>query len=256
MQVEFHTPSKILQPFIKALMIIESDDGMVNRLLPDTSIVMAFRYKGTTYSDTEGGTALPASAVSGLRKSARFVDYSKETAALLVTFHEGGAAAFTGMPLHELFGLHVSLDHFTQRQKLDRIIGQLAEAKDHSKKFSIVEQFMITELDERQPDRLVRHAVQKIKLAKGDIRIKDLATNLSISQDAFEKRFNRTVGTSPKQFAKIVRFRNVIDTYAQAKNLTDAAYRAGYFDQSHFIKDFTVFTGEKPKEFFSTPFVR
>lgn len=256
MQVEIYTPRKVLQPFIKSFMIIESGDGAVNRLLPGTSIVMAFRYKGATYMEAEGRTPLPTSAVSGLTKSARLVDYSKETAALLVSFNEGGAAAFSDMPLYELFGLHVSLEYFTRRQKLDRVIGRLAEAKDNAKKFSIVEQFMISELDACQPDRLIACAVQKIKLANGDIRIKDLATSLSISQDAFEKRFNRTIGTSPKQFAKIVRLRNVIDTYDQAKNLTDAAQRAGYFDQAHFIKDFTVFTGEKPKDFFSTPLVR
>jgi AraC-like DNA-binding protein len=33
--------------------------------------------------------------------------------------------------------------------------------------------------------------------------------------------------------------------------LTDAAYQAGYFDQSHFIKDFRLFTGRTPKDFFS-----
>src|SRR5256885_11082496 len=55
-----------------------------------------------------------------------------------------------------------------------------------SKKFSIVEQFMISELDERQPDRLIHCAVQKIKLANGDLRIKDLVTSLSISQRSEE----------------------------------------------------------------------
>jgi AraC-like DNA-binding protein len=48
-----------------------------------------------------------------------------------------------------------------------------------------------------------------------------------------------------------VRLRTLIQTYPQAKNLTDVALGAGYFDQSHFIKDFTAFTGTTPKDFFS-----
>src|SRR3954467_3614820 len=103
-------------------MIIESDDGMVNRLLPDTSIVMAFRYRGTTYAEADGRTLLPTSAISGLTKSTRFVDYSKETAALLVSLHEGGARSFSGVPLHELFGLHVPLDNFIHRQKVEAVV--------------------------------------------------------------------------------------------------------------------------------------
>ena len=251
MKFESRIPGSLLRPFVKSFMIIESDEGMVNRILPDTSIIMAFKYKGTTSSGMEDKLSLPTSAISGLTKSSRFVDYSKETGTLLVAFTEGGARSFSAMPLHELFGLHVSLDNFIQRRKVDTVVSQLAEAKQSSQKFALIEQFMLSQLREPQSDQLIHHAVQKIKRANGDLRIKDLATSLSISQDAFEKRFNRTIGASPKQFAKIVRLRNVINTYSRTKSLTDAALRAGYFDQAHFIKDFTAFTGKTPTDFFS-----
>ena len=253
MTVEIRTPTNVLRPFIKSFMIIESDEGMVNRILPDTSIIMAFRYKGKTYSEAEGRMPLPASAVLGLTKSTRLVNYAKETAMLLVVFNEGGLPAFSGVPLHELFGLHISLDDFIHRHKVDTVAGQLAEAQHHAQQIAIVEQFLLSELHKPRTDPLIDCAVRKIKLTNGDIRIRDLAASLSISQDAFEKRFNRAIGASPKQFAKIVRLRNVINTYPQARNLTDAALRAGYFDQSHFIKDFEAFTGKTPKDFFSDP---
>lgn len=250
MKVDFYTPHNVLRPFVKNFMIIESGDGMVNRLLPDTTMVMAFKYQGETFADAEGKIPLPSSAISGLRTSARFVDYSKETAALLVGLNEGGARSFSRLPAHELFGLHVPLDYFMRGQKVDAVVGRLAEAKQNSQRFSIVEQFLISELCEPRLDPLIDCAIQQIKRTNGDLRIKDLITNLSISRDAFEKRFSRTIGTSPKQFAKIVRLKNLIKTYPQAKNFTCAALEAGYFDQAHFIKDFTTFTGTTPKAFF------
>lgn len=251
MNVEIYTPGNVLRPFIKAFMIIETDEGIVNRILPDTSVIMGFRYKGATYAEADDVTALPPSAVSGLTKAARFVGYAKDTAVLLVMLNEGGAAAFSSVPLHELFGLHVSLDNLWQRHQVEAVTEQLAEARQNAQRFAIVEQFMLSHLRGLQSDALIQRAVQTIRHINGDIRIKPLAASLSISQDAFEKRFNRIIGTSPKQFAKIVRLRNVIDTYAQAKNLTDAALRAGYFDQAHFIKDFTAFTGKTPGDYFS-----
>jgi methylphosphotriester-DNA--protein-cysteine methyltransferase len=253
MRIERHFPTDILKPFIKTFMIIESEDGMVNRILPDTSIVVAFRYKGTTFAGADGKIRLPASAVSGLTKSARFLAYSKETATLLVRFNEGGARAFSDEPLHELSGLHVSLDNLVQRRKLVEIEEQLAAAKNNSQRFSIVERFMLSELKRPRSDQLILDAVQKIKFANGDLRIKDLLTNLSISQDPFEKRFRQAIGTSPKQFAKVVRLRNLIGNYSQTKNLTDAAFTAGYYDQPHFIRDFKSFTGQTPKDFFKSP---
>lgn len=253
MRVERHIPTDILKPFIKTFMIIESEDGMVNRILPDTSIVMGFRYKGITFAGADGKTRLPASAVSGLTKSARLLSYSKETTTLLVRFNEGGATAFSDGPLHELSGLHVSLDNLIHRRKLAEIEEQLAKAKSNSQRFSIVERFMLSELKEPRSDQLILDAVQNIKFANGDIRIKDLVTDLSISQDHFEKRFRQAVGTSPKQFARIVRLRSLIGKYSQAEKLTDAAFIAGYFDQAHFIRDFKSFTGQTPKDFFKSP---
>lgn len=235
-------------------MIIESKNGMVNRLLPDTSLVMAFRLNGTvTFQDEEIETRLPASAITGLRKTSRLINYSRKSATLLVIFKEGGASAFFYDPLHELFGLHASLDYLLPRRKLEQTEEQLAEAISNRQRVDIVERFLLSELKDPESDLLIQDALSKVRSAKGNIRIKNLIEKLPISRDPFEKRFRRVTGTSPKQFANIIRLRNVIDNYSQEKNLTEAAYRAGFFDQSHFIKDFKTFTGQTPKVFFKSP---
>ncbi len=56
-------------------------------------------------------------------------------------------------------------------------------------------------------------AIQKIKLSKGDIKIKELVAGLPISRDPFEKRFRKITGTSPKHFAAITRLKSLIDNY-------------------------------------------
>jgi AraC-like DNA-binding protein len=254
MQSERYTPAEILKPFIKTFMIIESENGMENRILPDTSIVMAFRCKGSvTYSVEEIQNRLPVSVITGLRKSTRLINYSTNTTMLLVIFKEGGAAAFFNESLHELFGISLSLDNLIPYRKLAEIEEQLAEAKNNRLRIYIIERFLIAKLKTSRPDLLIFNAIQKIKSAQGDIRIKDLLTGLYISQDPFEKRFRKLIGTSPKQFASIVRMRNLIDNYSKTSSLTHTAYSAGYFDQAHFIKDFRSFTGQAPLEFFKSP---
>lgn len=247
-------PSRILKPFIKTFMIIESEDGTVNRILPETSIVMAFRLKGSVTSrEGETENQLPASVISGLRKTPRLIDYSKQSATLLVVFEEGGASAFFNDPLHELFGLHTSLDSLLPRRKLEPTEEQLAEANSHRQRIQIVENFLLSELKDPETDLLIQNAIKKVRFAEGNIRIKQLIKELPISRDPFEKRFRRITGTSPKQFATIVRLRNVIDNYSQKESFTTIAHSAGYFDQSHFIKDFKSFAGQSPKEFFESP---
>lgn len=247
MHIEKHIPVAILQPFIKSFMIIESEFPVQNQILPDTAVVMAFRLRGTVTEKDQG--LLPAAALGGLRKTYRLLSYGGNTANLLIVFREDGAAAFFKEPMHELFGGSASLDNFIRRQQLDDIREQLAAAPDNRACIDIIQRFLLTAWKQAKPDLLVQEAVRNIRQADGNLRIKELLQELHISQDAFEKRFRKITGASPKQFASIVRLRSLIGK-ADGSTLTALAYDAGYFDQAHFIKDFKSFTGKTPGEFY------
>ena len=80
MKFEEYTPAELLLPFIKVYRIIESEDEMTNRVLPNTSLAVAFRYKGqVSYISGNNQEYLPASTISGLRKSVRLIHYLKNT---------------------------------------------------------------------------------------------------------------------------------------------------------------------------------
>lgn len=247
MQIREYIPVNTLRPFIRSFLIIESEYEVRNDVLPDTSLVMAFRLKGAVNASDDG--VLAPAVLGGLRKTARSLFYAGNTANLLVVFRSAGAAAFFRMPMHELFGASVSLDHFIGRQALADISEQLMEAADRASQVDLMQQFLLRLWRQSQPDMLVRTAIQRITAHDGHLRIKELLDGLHISQDAFEKRFRKTTGASPKQFSSIVRLRSVI-TKADDTTLTEVAYNAGYFDQSHFIKDFRAFTGKTPRAFY------
>src|SRR5262245_21703697 len=80
--------------------------------------------------------------------------------------------------------------------------------------------------------------------------ISELADYCQVSVRQLERGFRRVIGTSPKVFARTVRFeqaqrRLMFDPDA---DLTELAYECGYFDQAHFIKDFKAFTGKTRSE--------
>lgn len=254
MYTNTYIPSKILAPFTKAYLIIESQDELVNRVLPDTSLVMAFRYRGkVSYTANDTNKALPASVVTGLRKSGRLIHYAADSGNILVIFKEAGATAFFDEPLHELFEDSVPLHNFDGYKHTSNLEEQLASAASHTEQIALIEQFLVSKLYNHQPDKRVTASLEKIHAANGTMKIKDLARSLYISQDAFEKRFRKIVGSSPKQFASIVRIRSIISQSPNNATLTGAAFDAGYFDQPHFNKDFKLFTGQTPMDFLRSP---
>lgn len=247
LKVERHTPAARLQPFIKDYLFIETESETDNCILPDTSLVLSVRYRGDISME---GNNLPDVILSGIRKSAKNVRYAGQSGNLLVRFTAGGAAAFFSEPLNEWVDQSLPAAFLKNYSDIRPLPDRLAACGTKEEKIVQLEQVLVSKLSNPRPDPLILLAIKKIRSAGGLIPIRQLTRELYISQDAFEKRFRQTVGTSPKQFSTIIRLRNAIHTHSNTTSLTDTALSAGYYDQAHFIKDFKGFTGQPPGQFF------
>lgn len=253
MTISEYTPSAPLQPYIKSFKIIESHDAIVNRVMPNTSFALAFRLSGKiAYVNGTGETTLPAATFTGLRKTVRIISYAPISSALIVQFNETGTSAFFKHPLYELFGESVSLDDYFPQSEISILEERLAEADTDKLKISVVENFLCSKLVDFRYDPLIVKSIASIHTHRGNLKIKTLANDLYISQDAFEKRFRRVTGASPKQFATIVKLNHIIQQCPRPVSSLDMALCNGYYDQAHFIKDFKTFTGLTPNIFFKS----
>jgi AraC-like DNA-binding protein len=61
------------------------------------------------------------------------------------------------------------------------------------------------------------------------------------------------VGITPKRFASLRRFEQAVALARTSPSLTETALAAGYYDQSHFIRDFRRFSGAAPGELLGRP---
>jgi AraC-like DNA-binding protein len=258
-------PSAALAPYIRAYEIIETQDAVTRTLLPDTCIIIGFRYAGSArlLNDERMRAPLPNVCVTGLRTSVREMHTTANSGIILAKFRAAGAAPFFREPLHQLFGATCPLrslnadvadddtaaDDATGDDAAARIRA-IVNASSDDERVARVEHFLLTRHRPIEPHAMVSAALRAIAATAGGIRVRKLAADLGVSQDSLEKHFRRIVGASPKQFATIVRLRQAVELSRQSPSLTALALDAGYYDQSHFIRDFRAITGDAPGHFF------
>jgi len=246
-------PSARLAPFVERLSIIESDVEVTRALLPELAPILGVRFAGAASLITgEQITRVPGAAFTGVQASVRNMRTHAGGGIVLAHFKPGGAAACFRAPLHELFDATIALDALVGRADAARLADRVAGAGDHAARCAMVDDALVAWLTADARDPLIGAAVAAITASHGSLRIAELAARLDVGQDALEKRFRRAVGAAPKQLATLARIKRAIALAQGGGSLVRIAHAAGYFDQSHFNRDFRAVTGSSPTQFFRT----
>lgn len=96
------------------------------------------------------------------------------------------------------------------------------------------------------PDPLCVRTAARL-LASPTASLAQLAGESGVSERQFERRFLASVGLTAKTFARIARFQRVCGLLdAAPETLAAAAIDAGYYDQSHLVRDVRAFAGRTP----------
>lgn len=251
MILETYKPTGILRNHVENYLVVKTEQAISDTIIPETSPILSFRSKGQhSYWANNIQKDLPPCAITGLRKSVKPIFLSKNTETILVKFKPCEAALFFKEPQHFFSGQSISLYDFLPRQVVLGVEEQLAKDSNNLQKISTIENFLLSLFRNNRSNNLIKAAVQKIVLSNGTMKIEELASILNISLDAFEKQFRKIAGTSPKKFSSIVRLTSLITKKCNNHSLSEIAYDYGYFDQSHFTKDFKMFTGKTPLDYF------
>lgn len=133
--------------------------------------------------------------------------------------------------------------------------SKLADAKAWDKRIALLEEFLCSQLTipgNKSRIALVNDIMQEIKQRDFFDNIENVALRYGMTSRYLQKLFLQYTGLTPKLYIKINRFQNSLRLVARKDvSLTSIAYDCGYFDQSHFIRDFKSFTGITPSGYSS-----
>ncbi|MGE3275919.1 MAG: helix-turn-helix domain-containing protein [Vicinamibacterales bacterium] len=205
------------------------------------------------YSAEDGrltGTSA-GSVVAGLGDTCQVIDTAEQTLVAGVIFRPGGTGAFMDAPAHEMRDRDVPLEALWSPAGVDRLRDQLLSAADPVAVLDVLERALLQAWRGRAPHRAVAFAVDAIGRGPAVASIADVTRAIGMSPRRFADRFEREVGITPKRFCRLRRFQRAVRRAHAARPVDWVAVAGdcGYFDQSHFIRDFRAFSGLTPSAY-------
>ena len=169
-----------------------------------------------------------------------------------VRFKPAGARPFLGQSLRSATDLRVNIDTLWPGAGA-MFANDMMNKATLPERVNLAQDFVAARIaaHENERDKLVESCVARIEATRGAVDLVDMIEDSGVGRRQLERRFGDAVGVGPSLLASIFRFRGVFDVirHDTGRPWTDAALAAGYYDQSHFIREFRRFVGVSPTEF-------
>ena len=257
MEFKQFSPSEILSPYIRHYYVFESESDLAfeDTVFPSGDMEMIFnlgdgvwefaagnRFSKTPPAELWGQITQPLAIKSRGRHIMLGIKFFPHSAAY---FFNDEIRSFNDQvsDLADILGPSVKILH-----------AQLLEFNDLNRRIELVEMFLWRKLRDNQnkSSRInkVAHILSSLGKNAADPDLIAIASRHGITTRYLHKLVYQNTGLSPTSFTKINRFQFSLKLVAANKlTFTSIAYECGYFDQSHFIRDFKSFTGLTPSAY-------
>ncbi len=251
-------PPAALAPYVKFFWTLKGTskplDYLPHRLFADALPTLVVHHKNQfLLREQDDLKLLPKSSVHG--HNAQVWDM------LVKSDFEIFGIYFYPLSIPEIFGIPASL-LYNQDYSLEELLGaagreleeRLMNAEDVQHRIACISSFIYRKLKYQKTKISLPFAacLDRIIKSGGEITIEQIAQQSSFSIRSLERQFSSELGVSPKLYSRIVRFQRAIKLFENnlVKDFTDLSYYTGYYDQSHFIREFKHFSGMRPKDYF------
>lgn len=252
-----YTPDARLSPYVSCYWSALADRPPFREeesLIPDGTTELMFNF-GDPYEHLREGQriAVKGAHIIGVRKRSLVISQTSRQNFFCIRFRVGGTYALFGVPAH-LF----AHGFYGMQDVLGGWVTELEErlfTADNASRVQIVDRYLLERLgsDDNTDYVFVRRCMPE--LLRG-VKVGTVLSDFNVGYKTLERRFDRVLGLSPTEVTRIHRFNNAVHTMYSGKHnsLTSVCHACGYYDQSHFIREFKQLTSFTPREFLREQF--
>jgi AraC-like DNA-binding protein len=166
--------------------------------------------------------------------------------AVSVIFQPGGLNRFLNIPMTEIFD-----NGYSAREVIGREIEELLDRSHDTTSLdeldSIIQSYFLKKLSQIKEPLPIDFALQHL-LTNHNTNMDEIVGMACMSIRNFERKCKERLGMPAKMYARIARFYKAYKILESRPIIswTDLAHEVGYYDQTHFIKDFKEFAKLTP----------
>lgn len=259
MQFQHIEVNPLLKKYVEKIWLFKSSGKIpmddMKLVVPNGNLKLTISYQNGVVAAVKGKTFVSKEhdiTLTGLIDVPLILDVDKDTTTetIGVEFSPQGAYRFFHFSLNEIQNqIHSVSDVLGNTGK--QLIEQIENTESTQKKIAAVQLYLLKQLSLQQEDLIFEYCVEKIKLSKGTITVKELEKKTGYSSRWLNMKFIEKLGVSPKNLSSIIRFEQYYQAFVNGneKSFFENDFYKLYYDQSHFIKAFKRFTGLPPTKF-------
>lgn len=240
-------PCYALSSFVRYYWILRSRKKLSALTFPVGYPQLIFHRKNTLYIP-ELQAYQPRFAISGQVNFSATLQSTDDTEMIVVVFKPQAATLFD-IPVSAFYNSEIAV-YDLRDSGLKDLADRVLDAESPEDGIGIIERCLISRLNEKHIydfDRI--GASLNMLLSDCKTTVRDMAEASCLGKRHFERVFFNAVGMKPKEYSRIVRFQRSLWLIQNGnRNYIDIAFKSGYSDQSHFIRECREYSGLTPSE--------
>ena len=257
MQIDFHIPEYPLRKYVKSIFCYRGYSGgkKYEMIIPDCAQQLIIELDGNSRIFNEFGLAersfgkVRCSWIYGLFSRPLTYVSEKNATTMCVQFEPHGLYMFSGIPAME-FSNKVIESELLLGSSIQLLREQLLASTSFDQRVFLMEAYLNSFINKQNTEALPFDVFLRYQYF-GRNTLKKISEDCGWSQRHFISLFHQYIGTTPKKLQNLQKINQSLGLLNESKSgdMTGIAAICGFFDQSHFIKNFKSVTGMTPREY-------